>query len=80
MSVSREFNDDERIVTASLPSIREYTRGFNTIIKGEKDTYTHAHLGAKYKFGNANLNASIAADRIDGDTDVGGLIGMQMKF
>lgn len=80
VSVSREFNDDERIVTASLPSIREYTRGFNTIIKGEKDTYAHAHLGAKYKFGNANLNASIAADRIDGDTDVGGLIGMQMKF
>ena len=80
VSFSREFNDDERIVTASLPSIREYTRGFNTPVKGEKDTQTHAHLGAKYRFGNANLNASISADHIDGDTDVGGLIGMQMKF
>lgn len=80
VSVSREFNDDERIFTASLPSIREYTRGFNTPVKGEKDTQTHAHLGAKYRFGNANLNASITADHIDGDTDVGGLIGMQMKF
>lgn len=80
ISVSHEFKNDKRMITASLPSIPEYTRGFSTPIKGEKDTQTHAHLGAKYTLGKTSLNASITADHINKHTDIGGLIGMQTQF
>ncbi|UNU73710.1 autotransporter domain-containing protein [Moraxella nasovis] len=75
-------NDDPQVITTSLPSIHEYTKGFQTTIKNDKPNSTTANLGGVIHLGNNTLSASITANRQNQDTDthLGGFVGLQSQF
>ncbi|MFB6349075.1 autotransporter domain-containing protein [Moraxella sp. ZJ142] len=75
-----EFNDDPRQITAGITSLDGYTRGFSLPVANDKQHRSIAHLGAKFDFGKAQLTAGVDATHSDGDTDVGGFIGVQSRF
>ncbi|OOS05030.1 outer membrane lipase/esterase [Moraxella cuniculi DSM 21768] len=77
----REFNDDLRTITTTVSSIADYRRGFALPVQNDKTSATIAHAGAKFRLGAAtNLSIGANAIRQDGDTDVGGFVGLQSKF
>ena len=77
---NHEFKDEAISMRASLPSVREYTRGFVTdVAYMDRDTTT-AHLGAKVAFGKADVIAGLDLVHQNHDTDVGGYLGVQMSF
>nr|AAK53448.1 lipase/phospholipase B [Moraxella bovis] len=77
---AHEFNDDERTINATLTSIREYTKGFNTSVSTDKSHATTAHLGVQGQLGKANIHAGVHATHQDSDTDVGGSLGVRLMF
>lgn len=75
-----EFEDEAQVVNASLTSIREYTKGFNTPIATDKSHATIAHLGLEAQLSRANLHAGVHAIHQDSKTDVGGSLGVRFAF
>lgn len=80
ISHGHEFKNDDQVVNASLSSIREYTKGFDTTIHADKSHATTAHAGIQTQLGRANLHAGIHATHQDSDTDVGGSLGVRFAF
>lgn len=75
-----EFKDSNQTINASLTSIREYTKGFDTNIQGDKQHTTTAHVGVQTALGKANLHSTIHATHQNSDTDVGGSLGVRFDF
>lgn len=75
-----EFKDEEQTLNASLTSIREYTKGFNTSIATDKSHATIAHVGVETKLSRANLHAGVHAIHQDSKTDVGGSLCVLIGF
>lgn len=80
ISHAHEFKDDTHLINASLTSMSEYTKGFHTKIQTDKAHATTAHVGIKTLLGKANIHAGIHATHQDGDTDVGGTLGVGVAF
>lgn len=77
---AHEFNDDGRIINAALTSIHEYTKGFNTDINADKSHATTAHLGIQGQLAKANVHAGVHTTHQNGDTNLGGLVGVRFAF
>lgn len=73
-------DEDEMSIATKLSSIGEYHRPYTTTIKLAKTDTTTAHLGTKVNFGKADLGFGVTASRDDDDSEVGGYVGMQVKF
>ncbi len=81
---NREFEDTETAqITASLPSMPNYSKGFNTTVENE-DKRNHAMLdiGVKHQFSPAvSLNGGVATRYADSQQHhVGAYLGLQGQF
>lgn len=84
LGITHEFSDDHLNITASLPSIPQYSKGFTLPVNKQDDdkTTTNIHIGANWQINSKlNVNGGIQAEKA-GDTqeNIGGFIGMQGKF
>lgn len=77
-----EFKDStDTTVRAKLNSMPEYTKAYELPVTLKKQDGTQkADIGATAKLGNTTINAGVTATHTDGDSDVGGYAGVQMKF
>lgn len=75
-----EFKNNEETLNASLTSIPEYTRGFNTTITSNKTHATTAHIGLQTTLGKTNVHTAIHATHQNNDTDIGGSLGVKFNF
>ena len=80
LGYQHEFKDSDKTIYTTVSSIREYNQGFAMPVKFHKQNVTNAHLGATLALGKTSLNAGIHANHQDGDTNVGGFVGVQMAF
>lgn len=72
--------DDEVVVASKLSSISEYNNAYKLTTKLADSDTTNAHLGVKVALAKADVGVGVTANRDDNDTDVGGYVGVQMKF
>lgn len=81
---AHEFNDDDRTINASLSSVREHTKGFNTTITSNKVHTTTAHLGIHGTFGATNIGIGAYTthqdSKHDDDMDAGGYLSVSRTF
>lgn len=75
-----EFNDEALNVDAKLTSISEYHRSYTLPVARTDANSTYAHFGAKANFGHTDASAGLMATHANGDTELGGYVGLQMKF
>lgn len=76
-----EFKDTQDLtVNAKLSSMPEYGKSYALPMTLKQDHAQKADVGAVVKLGKATLNAGLTATHTDGDSDVGGYAGVQMKF
>lgn len=81
LGYAKEFADDERTVVASLPSIREYTKGFGTTVQTSKTGGAYGHLGVSASVrDNLVLSAGVSADQSGQADQVAGFVGLQSRF
>lgn len=76
-----EFKDSQdTTINAKLSSMPEYGKSYALPITLRQDDTQRADIGANIKLKKAILNAGLTASHTDGESDVGGYVGMQMKF
>lgn len=81
---AHEFKDNQRTINASLLSIPEYARGFNTPVVSDKVHATTAHVGITSQLKSATIGVGAYATHQDGkhdsDTQAGGKLSVAWKF
>ncbi|WLF83904.1 autotransporter domain-containing protein [Moraxella sp. ZY210820] len=83
LGVSHEFENQDFNITASLPSISQYNRGFTMPINSKTDkTAVNAHIGAEWQFApKATLIGGINTQTAGSETqNIGGFIGVNGQF
>lgn len=84
ISHAHEFKDNPRTMNATLLSIPEYARGFNTPVVSDKVHATTAHVGITSQLKSATIGAGTYIIRQDGkhdnDTQAGGKLSVAWKF
>lgn len=77
---THEFKDNQQTLNASLTSIPEYTRGFDTTIVSNKTHTTTAHVGLQTSIQKANIHTAIYTTHQNDDVDIGGSLGVKFNF
>lgn len=82
LGYAKEFADQDRTINASLSSIGEYAKGFDTDIKNQKTSGAYGHLGVSANLTDSTvLTAGVSANHNDKDhQQVGGFVGIQSQF
>lgn len=84
VSHAHEFKENDRAVNAALTSVREYTKGFDTAVIGDKVHATSANLGVQGQLGRTQVGVGAYATQLDSkhdtDTDIGGYIRAAWAF
>lgn len=83
LGVSHEFENQDLNITASLPSVSQYSRGFTMPVHQDVDkTAVNAHVGAEWQFApKVSLTGGVNAQTAGSDTqNIGGFIGVNGQF
>lgn len=83
LGITHEFNDDNLSITATLPSIAQYQKGFTMPIKNDREkTAINTHLGVAWQLHpKITLSSGIQAQKAGSDIEnIGGFIGLNGSF